>query len=341
MKCKICKSDSRLVFEKMNGYIEGTFFDIYECDNCDCQFVKLDESIDLEDSYNKIYGKENQNSVYDYYYKFAEGIKSLKSPLNILKDFNPIYHGVINSLENYSVNKSSRILEIGSGLGYFTYSLRKAGFEAYGLEYSKDAAQYAKDKFGDFYFSGELSDFKKEMLSQEGFAGYDFIVATEVIEHVTDPVVFVNDVMSLLSPNGKFIFTTPNRSFEDKEIVWNSDYPPIHLWWFSNETVKSLAGSCGIKKWEIFSFKDYKRKFLYNLNRATDNKSMYNPNKKSILTKEGVSFHKKDSLKYKLLKSFPPKLQFYMIYYYRKLKFLQKGTENSDNIDTLCAIYHK
>jgi ubiquinone biosynthesis O-methyltransferase len=42
---------------------------------------------------------------------------------------------------------------------------------------------------------------------------FDVIVASEVIEHIRQPVNFLSACSKLLKPNGLLILTTPNRNF--------------------------------------------------------------------------------------------------------------------------------
>lgn len=47
-KCGLCRGNALLRYEKMKGYIEGSFFDVYECSSCNATFVdplKSDEKI--------------------------------------------------------------------------------------------------------------------------------------------------------------------------------------------------------------------------------------------------------------------------------------------------------
>jgi hypothetical protein len=50
----------------------------------------------------------------------------------------------------------------------------------------------------------------------------------------------------LLTPNGRVIVTTPNRDAYDADVVWETDPPPVHLSWFSEEGIRRLASRAGL-----------------------------------------------------------------------------------------------
>ena len=56
------------------------------------------------------------------------------------------------------------------------------------------------------YRIGDLSTIPNE-LDQ-----FDVVIASEVIEHVLDPQSFIEEIHKLISPGGKLIITTLNRS---------------------------------------------------------------------------------------------------------------------------------
>jgi len=127
-KCGLCRGNALLRYEKMKGYIEGSFFDVYECSSCNATFVdplKSDEKI-----YDYIYKQVQIVPGYDRYYRYSEVVKKVNDPLSFLCNSESVYWAVRETLLKYSPRKDSiSILEIGSGLGYLTYSLNKAGYK--------------------------------------------------------------------------------------------------------------------------------------------------------------------------------------------------------------------
>jgi len=87
---------------------------------------------------------------------------------------------------------------------------------------------------------------------------YDLIIMTEVIEHLEDPKPFIECVLEMLKDGGQVVITTPNRTVNDTAALWSTELPPVHLWWFSEQSVKALARelSCNSK---MLDFTDFNR----------------------------------------------------------------------------------
>ena len=92
-----------------------------------------------------------------------------------------------------------------------TEPLKRLGADVTGLDASGEAIEAAKDHASVVgldidYRIGDLSTIPNE-LDQ-----FDVVIASEVIEHVPDPKSFIEEIHKLISPGGKLIITTLNRS---------------------------------------------------------------------------------------------------------------------------------
>ena len=104
-----------------------------------------------------------------------------------------------------------RILDVGCGGGLLTEPLQRLGANVTGLDASAEAIKAAKEHASVVgldidYRIGDLSSIPNE-LDQ-----FDVVIASEVIEHVLDPQSFIEEIHKLISPGGKLIITTLNRS---------------------------------------------------------------------------------------------------------------------------------
>lgn len=257
MKCKICQSQAKLALPELEGFKAGKFYDIYECQNCKVSFCYPGES-DL-DLYKGIYIHSEFIAGYNRYYAYYDAIKYQKCPSDFLAEREDCYWFIINYLkENISKNKA-KLLEVGSGLGYLTFSLHKSGYDIQGVELSSDAVSNAKSRFGNLYKCKNALELKSD---NERF---DVIILTEVIEHISDPVSFINQLSGLLSRNGVILVTTPNKDFPMNSCSeWASDLPPVHLWWFGKRGIKeiSLKANLNVKFysfriWNLWNFPKY------------------------------------------------------------------------------------
>jgi SAM-dependent methyltransferase len=238
----------------MKGYIENSFFDVYECPNCNASFVDPLQSDGKV--YEYIYKQVKVIPGYERYYRYAELVRNVRNPLWYLCNSESVYWAVQEALITcFPRRQDVNILEIGSGLGYLTYSLNKAGYNTTGLDISEDAVRQAKERYGNYYQSGDLF-----VLSANPQNTYDCIVMTELIEHVENPTAFIKAALSLLKKGGILIVTTPNKSAASQDTIWQSDFPPVHLWFFAEKSITYMANKLG-KKCEFVDFTKYTKKF--------------------------------------------------------------------------------
>jgi SAM-dependent methyltransferase len=143
---------------------------------------------------------------------------------------------------NFSISKKSAILEIGCGFGYLTYAVAKAGYNIIGLDISQEAVKNATLRYGNHYLCADLAEYVQEHKKQ-----FDVIIMTELIEHTPDIKHFISIVNELVKDDGHIVLTTPNKSAFAGDVVWQTELPPIHLWWLSKNSVRELAKQIGRK----------------------------------------------------------------------------------------------
>ena len=234
MNCNICQSKAKLVLPMLEGFKAGQFYDIYECQGCGSSFCSPNEA-DSE-LYKEIYRHGETIAGYNRYHGYFRAVKSLADPLNFLAHREDCYWFINDYLQNNINKHEEKLLEVGSGLGYLTYSLHKAGYDIRGVELSSVAVAEAVDQFGDLYQCRNALE-----LVDEG-EHFDVILLTEVIEHLSDPVTFIKQLSALLTPDGVILVTTPNKEYApNKASEWASDLPPVHLWWLTKQGFRVIA----------------------------------------------------------------------------------------------------
>jgi SAM-dependent methyltransferase len=174
---------------------------------------------------------------YFRYVRYARSVAAAAKPLELLENAEDVYWGVARALEALPRGgRQARVLEIGSGLGYLTYALRQFGYDARGLDISSSAVAAARARFGDLFTQADVADY-----AAAEPARFDAVVACELIEHLPDPMPFLERAFALLRPGGLLVLTTPNRSFYEPGVVWDTEPPPVHFWWFGERSI-ALAG---------------------------------------------------------------------------------------------------
>ncbi|MBC7489460.1 MAG: methyltransferase domain-containing protein [Glaciimonas sp.] len=189
-----------------------------------------------EKIYEAIYKNVEKIPGYSRYSKLAKEILKQKFPLKYIMGVEDCYYGIAKTLIDKIDDKSKPLIcEVGCGQGYLTYALVNAGYNAIGLDISKKAIELAKIRYGDHYHATDL----KAFIETHGRKP-SYIISSELIEHLSDPVLFIGEMLDCLAPGGSLILTTPNKLPTDNQI-WDTELPPVHLWHFSRRGLIGIA----------------------------------------------------------------------------------------------------
>lgn len=149
-------------------------------------------------------------------------------------------------LSTNHVPREGTLLDVGCGTGNFLAAARTAGFEVQGIEFDRNAAQFAREYLGrDDIFAGTLQEFAEKQ-SPEPF---DVITFFEVLEHQDKPLDFLRLVKRCLKKDGHIALSVPNRERWQKapDVL---DYPPNHL---TRWNARALTGFLKAQGFEIVS----------------------------------------------------------------------------------------
>lgn len=251
--CSLCGQTARVVVESAPGYQEGQTYTIYECESCFSSFVSplaVEYSI-----YEHIYKKIKNVPGYNRYFRYAHEVKNQKHALDYLSRQEETYWAVAQHLRKRRSREGRlKILEVGCGSGYLTYALAQDGFTVTGVDISSHAIAWALEHYGPHFANITMQELKVQ--GQK----YDAIIMTELIEHISDPHAFISEALTLLSFGGELILTTPNKSAHPG-AQWETELPPVHLWWLGEMSMRYLAQShnCTIT---FIDFEPYYRFFF-------------------------------------------------------------------------------
>jgi len=240
ISCNLCGSKNASIIYKAKDLLHGVEgqFDYVKCN--DCGLVYMNPQVITEDL-PKIYP--------DSYAPHYSGNKKQRFGLlsdicNYLMTMAKIKKSVYNSL-----NKQSRVLDIGCGAGSILNRIRnKTGCEVYGVDISENAVQSAKEFFDIDVFHGDI----KETTWPENH--FDVITAWQYLEHVPDPNQNIEKMASLLKNNGTLILGVPNNKSLNAKIFKSKWYPldcPRHLCIWSPQTMKMLLEKYGLEVEDI------------------------------------------------------------------------------------------
>jgi len=133
------------------------------------------------------------------------------------------YFGLLEAHAPASDNNRRRILDIGSGPGYFLEAGRERGWQVLGFEPSSMAAEYTSSRglavVNDFFSAAKAKN----------HGAFDAISLSMVLEHVRDPIGLIEEARSLLVPGGLLLLISPNDFNPLQMTLWKQlGFQP---WW--------------------------------------------------------------------------------------------------------------
>src|SRR3990167_2544610 len=100
------------------------------------------------------------------------------------------------------------ILDIGAGRGILSAHLKKLGYKTYIIEANPSIAEQARHH-ADYGICADLHDIEKIKLVLQN-KKFKYIIFSDVLEHVFDPVQVLRNYQPFLSNHGKVIVSLPN-----------------------------------------------------------------------------------------------------------------------------------
>jgi SAM-dependent methyltransferase len=110
----------------------------------------------------------------------------------------------------HPIDSSTRMLEIGTGTGWFPLLCKRHGLSCKGLEISPQLVEYAH-QFGRAYSLEPDIELGNAEESDLGTDRYDIIFAQSVFEHIEHWELAAERVYRALRPGGLFVFSSTNK----------------------------------------------------------------------------------------------------------------------------------
>lgn len=146
----------------------------------------------------------------------------------------------LEAMERLLPSNRRRLLDIGTGPGFFLKTAKSRGWRVLGIEPSRQAAKHARSlglEIAEGFFNADTA---------AGLGRFDAVQLNNVLEHVPDPAAILIEARALLEPNGALCVNVPNdyspfqiaaRAATTRAEWWVS--PKHHLNYFDFD---SLAG---------------------------------------------------------------------------------------------------
>ena len=141
--------------------------------------------------------------------------------------------------------RNKHILDVGCGTGSLLDAVKNISKTQVGIEPCQPYLDSITNKGYEAYNSIQLC------ADKQGYNSFDMAFSIQVIEHVLNPKLFLEEILALLKPGADLIISTPNRS----DILMSllpTEFPSFfyrtpHRWYFDSKSLEFCARSAGFK----------------------------------------------------------------------------------------------
>lgn len=163
------------------------------------------------------------------------------------------FNSIRREIETLLPARVEKVLEIGCGSGATLHWLKqeKGCCWAAGVELTEDASERARSRL-DFFMTGDIEKIKLPFDN----GSLDLILCLDVLEHLVDPWLTVENLIKFLKPGGAMIVSLPNvmhRSamlpllFDDRwDYVPSGILDKTHIRFFTKKTAIEMLKNSGL-----------------------------------------------------------------------------------------------
>jgi SAM-dependent methyltransferase len=189
----------------------------------------------------------NQSGL-KFYYPF-----SLAGDADFYADLSRHYKGYYNPWKweheqvFQRIKPGDKVLEIGSGNGYFLKKLPEKEATGLGLELNDDAIAYGKQ------IGVEIINEDLKIHAEQHAGQYDVVCAFQVFEHVNEVGEFFRQAAQCVKPGGLLAVGVPNNaSYYFREDPYHTlNLPPHHTLLWEPDSLQYAGSLIGLPKAEI------------------------------------------------------------------------------------------
>ncbi|MDD5529612.1 MAG: class I SAM-dependent methyltransferase [bacterium] len=263
--CDICgKNTWASLFNTVDRvYPINRGFRVIQCKRCESLFLIPQLSVkELKEHYPQVYyefiapidfGTKNsflasikyklKEKVLFYYYNYPFSIKNKSILIEKLLLFPLKFYFSRPGNIFIPPDGKGKMLDIGCGMGGTLDRFKKLGWETYGVEPDKYAAEHVKRANHNITCGTLLdTDFPSDF--------FDIVLLRQVLEHLNNPVEIFKEIKRIVKPKGKIYLSVPisnNLFFKIFKSRWYSLDSPRHLWIPSTKAIKILCYKTGMK----------------------------------------------------------------------------------------------
>ena len=147
------------------------------------------------------------------------------------------------------------VLDVGSGVGEFLYSLGQNGLQVAGVEPDEHIASYSRDRLGLPVITGM---YHEHLYQPESFDAITFI---QVLEHVENPIATLRIAHKHLRPDGLIVVDVPSynnpriltyRLTRQSRLV-QTDFIPPHNYYYTRGSITRIAVRAGFQPLRVLT----------------------------------------------------------------------------------------
>ncbi len=145
------------------------------------------------------------------YKAFYEGYHQNRLlPKRIITAKNFTYRHIVAALDRYCLGKT--VLDFGSGVGTLALYLANQGKQVTGVEISQKAVDIAQESARIFGLTKTVKFLRVDIFKTDLKKKFDFIICSEVLEHLPDDGRAIVKIFALLKPNGRVLISVPSAN---------------------------------------------------------------------------------------------------------------------------------
>ena len=246
--CIICGNsdfDKLIEVPKANFTASITRFNVIRCNKCG--LAKMDPfptKEDIEEIYiqNNTFSKPYKNPyAKDKFFTWGERLYSAYGdPMNF----------IVRKCKKLSLNKETpRVLDVGCSTGRLLLMFKSLipNADLNGIEIDPNAIRRAPESIKNKIEDIDLVDYKPDQ-------GFDIITFKVVIEHLLNPVEYIEHAVSLLNKGGILMMSTPDIDSADFRLH-GADWRQLndvrrsigHVYWFNKKSMLALSKRVGLE----------------------------------------------------------------------------------------------
>ena len=197
--------------------------------------------------YKKVYTEDYFSGKTSFFWRFGYGRFASFY-------FNNMFKPVAKHIKKI---KTGKVLDVGCAYGFMLQRFPDS-FQKFGIDVSEYAIDKAKKRLPLAVYN--IGSAENKLPFKENF--FDIILFNDVVEHLENPKVALENISGVLKKGGILYITTPNLNIVRKKIFRSADYKEHHISLFSHSDLIDLLKNLKfriVEHWTFLNFFVYAR----------------------------------------------------------------------------------